>query len=245
MRRPIARARALLAALLLVALGVSACTPGPPPKVTLSVVTANMANADDSQGLVWKDRIDRFSAAISANGPAPDIISMTESAGFWHCWVAPFRQAEDYDLVDRLISDLEASTGVRYRVAYLVGAKGEITNSLGTPHCSYYSGDTLLYNPARLTNLTPGDVAGRAQERHDGSLIGFQVRRSLPLCVRGSNLEPLEHLIDGPAETDRCNMNTPSGPAWVQVDRNRGGNDTLVASLARFGLVDIPGTRLT
>jgi hypothetical protein len=211
----------------------------------LSVVTANMANAADSpEGVIWTDRIDRFSAAISANGPAPDIISMTESAGFWHCWTPPNnRNAGDYDLVDRLISDLEASTGVRYRVAYLVGAKGEITNSLGTPHCSYYSGDTLLYNPGRLKNLTPDDVAGLAQESHDGPLIGFQVRRSLPLCVRGSHLEPLEQLIDGPAQTDRCNLKTHSGPAWAQIDRNRQGYQTTAATLARFALVDgIPGT---
>jgi hypothetical protein len=228
------------------ALAIAACsagTPGPPPKVTLSVVTANMANAADDQGLIWTQRIDRFSDAISTNAPAPDIISMTESAGFWHCWVPPNnRNAEDYDLVDRLISNLETSTGVRYRVAYLVGAKGEITNSLGTPHCTYYSGDTLLYNPARLKNLTPDDVAGLAQERHDGPLIGFQVRRSLPLCVRGTHLEPLEHMIDGPAQTDRCNMKTASGPAWAQIDRDRGGHQSTAATLARFALVDIPGT---
>jgi hypothetical protein len=203
-----------------------------------------MANAADVQGLIWTERIDRFAAAISANGAAPDIISMTESAGLWHCWVPPNnRNAEDYDLVDRLISNLHTSTGVVYRVAYLVGAKGEITNSIGTPHCTYFSGDTLLYNPKRLKNLTPNDVAGLAQEAHDGPLVGFQVRRSLPLCVRGSHLEPLEQLIDGPAQTDRCNIKTHSGPAWVQIDRNLGGNQTTVASLARFALVDgVPGT---
>jgi hypothetical protein len=41
---------------------------------------------------------------------------------------------------------------------------------------------------------------------------------------------------------DRCNLETPSGPAYAQVDRNRGGDDTLVASLARFSLVDVPGS---
>jgi hypothetical protein len=235
----------MLAALGLIALplaGCSAGTPGPPPKVTLSVVTANMANAADVDGLPWKDRIDRFAAAISANGPAPDIISMTESAGLWHCWVAPFRWADDYDLVDRLIFNLQASTGVRYRVAYLTGVEGKITNSLGTEHCSYYTGDTLLYNPARLTNLTPDDVAGRPQVGHVDPLLGFQVRRSLPLCVRGSNLEPLDILIDGPAQTERCNLKTHSGPAWAQVDLNLEGHHTLVATLARFALIDIPGS---
>jgi hypothetical protein len=171
---------------------------------TLSVVTANMANAADVGPFTWKDRIDLFSAAISSNTPAPDIISMTESAGLWHCAVAPYRTAEDYDLVDRLISNLRQSTGVRYRVAYLVGADGAIKNFFGTPFCWYYSGDTLLYNPSRLRNLTPDDVAGRPQESHNGGLVGFQVRRSLPLCNRGTNLERLDQLIDGPPQTDRC-----------------------------------------
>src|SRR4051812_37146442 len=107
------------------ALAVAACSggnPGSPPKVSLSVVTANMGNAADEGPFMWKDKVDHFSAAISANGPAPDIISMTESAGWWSCWVPPWRRADDYDMVDRLIWNLETSTGVRYRVAYLVGA---------------------------------------------------------------------------------------------------------------------------
>jgi hypothetical protein len=210
------------------------------PKPTLSVLTANMANAADVGGFNWKDRIDRFALAINRDRPVADIISMTESAGLWHCSVGPYTGAKDYDLVDRLIWRLHQVTGVSYRVAYLVGAAGAIKNSFGTPHCWYYSGDTLLYNPSRLRNLTPGDVAGRPQERHDGPLVGFQVRRGLPLCDRGSSLEPLATLIDGPPQTDRCNLETPSGPAWIQLDRNRSGDHTLVASLARFALADVP-----
>jgi hypothetical protein len=233
----------MLLGVVAVSVGSTACgEAGSMPKPTLSVVTANMANAADHDGMTWKDRIDAFAAAITANAPAPDIISMTESAGLWHCAVAPYRQAEDYDLVDRLISKLNASLGVTYRVAYLTGASGQIKNPLGTPFCWYYSGDTLLYNPARLKNLTPDDVRGRVQVGHDDALIGFQIRRSLPLCSRGSNLEPLDQLIDGPPQMDRCNRQTPSGPAYAQVDRNRGGDETLVASLARFSLVDVPGS---
>lgn len=224
--------------------GCSSGTPSQPLKSTLSVVTANMANAADVDGLTWKDRIDHFSAAISANGPAPDIISMTESAGLWHCWTPPFRSAEDYDLVDRLIYNLQASTGVRYRIAYMTGVEGEITNAAGTPHCQYYTGDTLLYNPVNLTNLNPGDVTGLPQVAHNSLALGFQTRRSLPLCVRGSNLEPLETLIDGPAQTDRCNpvKQTHSGPAWAQVDLNLDGNHTLVATLGRFSINGLPGS---
>ena len=228
-----------LAALILIVAGGASCGGGGDEPRTLSVVTANMANAADVEGFDWRQRVDRFAEAINRTGVAPDIISMTESAGLWHCLVAPYRWADDYDLVDRLISNLHQSTGVAYRVAYMVGAAGAIRNSLGTPFCFYYSGDTLLYNPSRLNNLTPSDVVGRPQQSHDGGLVGFQVRRSLPLCNRGTNLEPLDQLIDGPPQTDRCNLETPSGPAYIQLDLNRGGDHTLVASLARFSLVDV------
>jgi hypothetical protein len=205
----------------------------------LSLVTVNMANAVDVEGFDWKQRIDRLAAAIDRTGVVPDIISMTESAGLWRCSTPPFREAEDYDMADRLISDLRQDTGVTYRIAYMVGTDGAVKNALGLPFCWYYSGDTLLYNPSRLTNLTPSDVAGRPQQAHNGTLVGFQIRRSLPLCDRGSDLVPLDQLIDGPEQRDRCNHPTPSGPAWAQVDSTRGGDHTVVASLARFSLVGV------
>jgi hypothetical protein len=234
--------RALLVVVLLAVTGMVSCGGGGggDEARTLSIVSANMANAADVEGRDWKERVDRFAAAIDRTGVVPDIISMTESAGLWHCLVTPFRTAEDYDLVDRLISNLRRDLGVTYRVAYMVGAAGAIKNPAGTPFCFYYSGDTLLYNPERLRNLTPDDVAARAKESHDGALVGFQIRRSLPLCKRGTTLEPLEQLIDGPPQRERCNLDTPSGPAYIQLDLNRGGDHTLVASLARFGRVDVP-----
>ncbi len=62
-----------------------------------------------------------------------------------------------------------------------------------------------------------------------------------PASMRSwQNLEPLDQLIDGPPQTDRCNLETPSGPAHIQLDLTRGGDHALVASLARFSLVDVP-----
>jgi hypothetical protein len=238
--------RIALAGAILLIVGGPACgrrpEPPQPPPPKLSVVTANMVNAANVGSHTWPQRIDDFAAAISSNPPVPDIISMTESAGLWHCSAPTDPHADDYDLVDRLLSDLRKSTGVSYRVAYLVGAAGNINNPFGTPLCWYYSGDTLLYNPSRLRNLTPDDVAGKPQERHDGPLLGFQIRRSLPLCERGSHLEPLDQLIDGPPQRDRCNIDTPSGPAYIQLDKDRSGQHALVASLARFSLVEVQGS---
>jgi hypothetical protein len=207
----------------------------------LSVVTVNIANATNVGGFDWKQRIDKLAGAIVNAQLVPDIISMTESSGLWHCSFGP--NAGDYDLADRLISDLHQHLDARYRIAYMVGTGGNVKNFAGTPVCWFYSGDTLLYNPDRLANLTPADVAGRAQVSHDNLLLGFQVRHSLPICARGETLEPLETLIDGPPQTDpRCPSPTPSGPAWAEVVKEPDGSYGLVASLARFSLSAAPGS---
>jgi endonuclease/exonuclease/phosphatase family metal-dependent hydrolase len=53
---------------------------------------------------------------------------------------------------------------------------------------------------------------------------------------------PLEQLIDGPSQTDVCGRETPSGPAFVQIERTRHGDAALVASLGRFSLNAAPGS---
>jgi hypothetical protein len=209
---------------------------------SLTVITANMANATPILGVDWKTRIDRFADHIDQSGLRPDLISLTESAGLWRCSTMPDGGADDYDTIDRLIRDLRQRTDVRYRVAYMIGMNGSVKNFAGTETCWYFSGDTLLYNPARIRNVTLDEVAGRPQSGHIEPLVGSQVRRSLPLCRRGSTFEPLETLIDGPSQVDRCNVPTPSGPAWAQIDRTRDGDYALVASLGRFSFVDAPGS---
>ena len=170
---------------------------------------------------------------------------MTESSGLWRCSSLPFTKAGDYDMPDRLIRDMRLRLDAHYRVAYMVGASGTVNNFAGTPLCWYYSGDTVLYNSARLMNLTPADVAGKAQEMHDGPLVGFQVRHSLPICTRGTNLEPMETLIDGVLVADpRCPQSEPSGPAWAQVVKTSNGSHAVVATLARFGFLAYPGSSL-
>lgn len=218
--------------------------PLPPPPVqtvpTLTVVTANIANAFALQGITWEMKMDRFAAFLVASKQVPDIISMTESSGWTTCSTPASDNTGHYDMVDRLIWRLRDGTGVTYRVAYLVGAEG----SLGGGRCRYYSGDTVLYNPNRITNLTPSDVATRPQVAHDTNHLGLLVRRSLPICNRGArtNIPNLEQLIDGPPQTDRCNRATPSAPAWAWQEQMSDGTFGVVATLARFGLVGAPGS---
>ena len=207
---------------------------------TLSVVTVNMANAVDLSGVDWKTRVDRLAAAIENAQLVPDIISMTESAGSWSCSGGP--RADDYDMVDRLLWVLRERLDARYRVAYMVGASGVVRNGIGVAVCSYYTGDTLLYNSDRLVNLTPDDVGGKPQIAHDDPFTGVRIRRSLPLCTRGTNRMPLEQLIDGPPQSDKCSKETPSGPAWVQIENTSHGDAALVASLARFSFNAAPSS---
>jgi endonuclease/exonuclease/phosphatase family metal-dependent hydrolase len=223
-----------------IAVGSGPCesgTTGASSLPTLSVVTVNMANGVDLSGVAWRTRIDRLAAAIESAELVPDIISMTESAGWWSC-----AGVDDYDMVDRLLWVLKERLDARYRVAYMVGTSGSVRNGIGISTCSYYTGDTLIYNSDRIVNLTPGDVAGKGQIGYDDPFTGVRVRRSLPLCTRGTNLMSLEQLIDGPPQSDKCSVETPSGPAWVQLEQTRHGDVALVASLGRFGLNAAPGS---
>ena len=227
-----------LAALL--SIGACAAGPSPVPQRTLTVVTANIANAFAlSGGITWQVKMDRLADQIVAAGAVPDIISITESSGWTNCSTPASDNTGDYDMVDRLVWQLRSQLNVTYRVAYLIGAEGEF----GAGRCHYYSGDTLLYNPNRIVNLTPGNVAARAQVAHNDNLLGLLVRRSLPLCNRGAqtSIANLGQLIDGPSQFDKCNVATPAAPAWAWQVQHPGGGIGLIATLARFGLVDVQG----
>jgi hypothetical protein len=183
--------------------------------------------ADAQGGSVW-DRLDRLADSIASVMPPPDIISLTETEG-WR-WCSGFGgNVGDYDAYDRLIAGLTPLTGVEYRIAYMVGNVG------GFGRCSYFGGDAVLYNPARLINQNVTDPFGIPQEiAHDSVALGVHRKRSLPICNPGSARMPLTRtLIDGLPQTDKCPGSLPpSGPAWVlqfQSDAT-----TTPATLVRF-----------
>jgi hypothetical protein len=216
---------------------------GPPPVQTVPTLTVFIANANNAfslYGISWQMKMDRLGAFLVASGQVPDVISITEISGWTSCTTPASDNSGDYDMVDRLIGRLRDGIGVTYRVAYLIGAEG----NLGGVRCHYYTGDAVLYNPHRVTNLTPGDVATSPQVAHNTNHLGFLVRRSLPICYRGArtSIPNLEKLIDGPPQFDKCNRATPSGPARVWQERNSDGGYRVIATLARFGLVGVPGS---
>src|SRR5262245_18100985 len=126
--------------------------------------------------------MDRLGAFLVASGQEPDVISITEISGWTSCTTPASDNSGDYGMVDRLIGRQRDGIVVTYRVAYLIGAEG----NLGGVRCHYYTGDAVLYNPNRVTNLTPGDVATSPQVAHNTNHLGFLVRRSLPICNRGA-----------------------------------------------------------
>jgi hypothetical protein len=124
--------------------------------------------------------------------------------------------------------------GVTYRVAYLTGDESSF-GDIPFLKCSVFYSQAMLYNPARLLHVPPPSSV--ATIRYDGhqDLVGTpHLRRSLPLCSRGTHFTPLETLIDGLPQTDRCGRPTPSGPAFTVF-----GSDTghVSATHARFALV--------
>jgi hypothetical protein len=135
----------------------------------------------------------------------------------------------DYDALDQLMADLRTAIGITYRIAYLTsGPPGQHTV---LPTCSNYGGHAVLYNAARLLNLTAVEVA---TIEHDadiaGEAAGPHLRRSLPICNRGTVMLPLEGLIDGSPQRYKCDKDTPSGPSWVAIP----DGDHIVGSFNRF-----------
>jgi hypothetical protein len=180
-----------------------------------------------------RTRIDRLAKDIAGSFSPADIISITEAEG-WRWCRGTGGNVGDYDAFDRLISGLTTATGITYRVAYMVGNPG----SFPSGRCSYFGGDVVLYNPARLVNQNPSDAAAFAgvEQPHDSTLRGVVFKRSLPICNPGTARMPLmQSLIDGGPQTDKCGRPLPSGPAWVfQFPVSPASELTTPATVARF-----------
>ena len=223
------RDKNLFAALACAFVALASCMPAPtrplpPPPVqtvpTLTVVTVNVANAFALGNITWETKMDRLAEQIAASRQVPDIISMTESSGWTSCSSRPRTTAATTNSGSPHLAAAQRHRCDLPRGVTWSGADG----TFGWGRCRYYTGDTVLYNPNRITNLTPSDVAGRAQVPHNHNISGFLVRRSLPICNRGArtNIPNLEQLIDGPPQVDKCNRPTPSAPVWDGRFRIRG-----------------------
>jgi hypothetical protein len=179
----------------------------------VTVVVANLRGASPMEtgpGLfppvvTFQERARRLGAAIAGEGVVPDLVLITELAGWANCG-----GAGDYDQLDHLVGALRDNSGTTLRIAYQIGVW---TRYGWVGQCSVFWAQAILYNPARIVNRTPEDL-GLALA-HDSPQLGLHFRRSLPVCNRGSSLTPIEALLDGPSQTDKCGRPTPSGPAYA------------------------------
>ncbi len=209
------------------------------PRNDLSFVTANMHDFEPAPD--WSTRYSRLAQQIAGSGQAPDIISLNEVGGWQACPPLMGASAGDYDAFDTLIHELHLLTGVQYRIAFMVGAPGSFGGITRT-RCYKFSGSAVLYNPARIANRTPADAIARPVVAHDASLLGLGMRRSLPVCTRGTSYEPIASLIDGPLTSEKCATPTPSGPAWTWYVQPSGMDGRIAAALGRFSFVSEPSS---
>ena len=234
------RLRALATAAALISL--VAC--GPPPENTrLTVLTLNLRGVMDvpcgNATGNYRFRYSNVGTGLQASGAVPDVIALQE-VNAWTWCTFNHRMIPDYAPLDELISALEAGTGVRYQIAYLTA----LTFAQGNFHCSTdgqeqhacqaMSGLALLYNPNRVRNLMTDTTIEDAAEAFPSDAPrqeGAHLQRSLPCCNPAVGSE-ISSRIDGPAQTDKCNRETPAGLAWIS------GN---VAALARLEWTDSPG----
>ncbi len=209
-------------------------------RADLTVLTLNAMGSgnfadtmpDGSGEGTWQERVDRLASQIAESGVIPDIISLTEFEGWRWCTLMPV--ASDYDFLDRLISGLQNATGAYYRIAHLVG----VTNSFGVfGQCVVFTGNAVLYNAATLVHAPSSYDQSTPMLHHESDANGVGMRRSLPICNRGTNYIDLPNRIDGALHSEKCGSSTPSAPAWAVVVDNGG---RIGASLARFSFARYP-----
>lgn len=195
--------------------------PEPVSSESLGLLTLNLAGTGDVNGISAETRARRIALWVRRHHLVPDVIVIQESYGWLYtppvrdCGRGFARGSGDYDQIDVLLKELSDQIGLVYRVAYLTGRTG----GFGTIQCGVYHAQSMLYNPGRLVNLTQTLTGSVAHDSEDPALRGTpHLRRSLPLCNRGTMLMPLGTLIDGPSQFDKCGRATPSGPAQAVFD---------------------------
>ena len=203
--------------------------PASPVETPISILQLNMRGVSDvpngDRNGFWVTRYRRIGADLKSIGATPDVIALQEvTARLWcpdnHNFIL------DYETLRTLLESLQATIGVRYRIAYLQTfarerRMGDGPTSMGGTlrECYGTSGLALLYNPDRLKNLytdIPETVAlGTNVAAFNQDFTRPKLRRSMPCCagkVRPGH-EGVCALLDGPIQTDVCGVATPGGLA--------------------------------
>jgi hypothetical protein len=178
---------------------------------TLSVLNLNLEGTNPVYG-PWRERYAEVARWMKDTGAAPDLLVLQEVPAS-KCWFASNCDPADYEAVFELLDGIRTTTGMTYRVALLsTGAPVEGWNPL-------YQGQAVLYNPARLRNVTPapggalpsGSIT-RSAEPHASYPCASPPAKSAGLC----------------AMVDRAPDGLSWGPHWASEG----------VAFGRFGFVE-------
>jgi hypothetical protein len=150
---------------------------------TLSALNLNLQGRNSVYG-PWRERYGSISRWMQAEGTVPDLLVLQETPAR-KCWFLGGCDPLDYEAVFEILGTVETATGVAYRVAFL---------STGPPYDHLdplYQGRAVLYNPARLTNVTPNPggtqssaTLTRTLEPHASHPCRNPARFQVALCAR-------------------------------------------------------------
>jgi endonuclease/exonuclease/phosphatase family metal-dependent hydrolase len=194
----------------------------------ISVMTLNVGGTEDEIWGVtvkWRTRYARITQWMKDAQTTPDLILLQEIAArkfFWPAALYP----HDYEGLHYLIREANAATGAEYRIAYMA--------TKGTPRGTNYltSGLALIYNSARLRNITSAAPGQLMPAEDTPSVTGFHPRKSWP-CK-----EP------HPEFADRCGLLDGEGVFYTSGFTALNGRRNFEAAGAAFVYVADTGARV-
>ncbi|MFJ8912954.1 endonuclease/exonuclease/phosphatase family protein [Amycolatopsis sp. NPDC102389] len=193
----------------------------------LSVMTLNIAGAlpeyssNPEVPLPWRERYTRIGDGFKQYGVAPDIVALQEATARKE-WLANGDPA-DHESLHFLISKLKESIGVQYRIAYLGAAP--------TNHPGLSQGQAVLYNSARLVNVTRAGGRPAQPGASRPSVLGVNPRMSYPCSSPAKQFKDMCKLLDG------------DGTYWTSVFFSDDKSNHFESGVVRFSFAEDPSSQ--
>ncbi|UJP41328.1 exonuclease/endonuclease/phosphatase family protein [Cellulomonas palmilytica] len=156
-------------------------------------MTLNIAGAlpdfggDPGVEMAWRERYARIGAGLQEVGWRPDIIALQEVTAR-KGWFGAGDDPDDYEAMQVLIRGLKDAVGVDYRIAYL--------GAVASNHPGLVQGQAVLYNAARLRNITAPGMTSVLEGDKQPEVLGVYPRKSYP-CTPSQDAPDACALLDG------------------------------------------------
>lgn len=182
--------------------------------LSFSVLAVNLQLLEETYGgkhIAWSERYGRMAAWMADTKTIPDLIALQEVIG-------QSGDAQPYDTLREIISQIKTKTHVSYRIAYL-----SVSPTPQGLRPTLWAGRALLYNPARMINTTsPASLTPAPW--NDESIIATHPRKSLP-CPNQI-----------PGFQDFCTSLDGDGISWISSARRSDGRWLAGPAYARMQL---------